>query len=146
MTQSKYKVDQILAKCLLKCTDNYARFRLCEETTSSLKDFWPILFDYRGSDRIQPVNHFMCFRNASQVLYYILHDAYNIYGVKSISFIEKSFLVENCNLYEITRYRKPGSCLMSGITQKGNPKYKVSQLDGVITLSFREDYITLLLE
>ena len=88
----------------------YAKYRLCENKRNPqpLRDFWPVLFDYRGTLDLAGLETKICTKQAYQRVAGILSDAYTFHGVTSITYKKKAVVeLSDGSVYDITKYRVP---------------------------------------
>ena len=104
-----YEINKELEKYVNSCSDNFAKFQMCENLKHpiTVTDFWPILFEYRGNETLKLLHEDICHDNAVKVLYSILSDGYNFYGISSISIRNEAFVLKNSQMFPISQYRTP---------------------------------------
>ena len=150
ITSTTYRVDSEMEEFLESHPSAYAKYRLCENKRNPqpLRDFWPVLFDYRGTLDLAGLETKICTKQAYQRVAGILSDAYTFHGVTSITYKKKAVVeLSDGSVYDITKYRVPKThCKVNeGVQVRlDQPRFKVTETGEEVTISLHERYLELL--
>ena len=142
-----YEVDKEIEKYISSCSDNYAKFKLCEKNKPPLavQNFWPILLDYRRNETLKPLHGVVCYKNGFEVLYSILLDAYNFHGITTIDIKKNASVWKDDTLYRISTYRKPASHLQVHKNPRPDrPFFSVDTDQDLIKISLHPEFLCIL--
>ena len=136
-----YQVDKSLDLYVNTCDNDYAKFMCCEndQYPICIPGFWPCLFDYRGSEGLEEIRDLVCSHKSYDVLSSILLAAYHYYNVRSISFSVKSFVKNDGQIYNISKYRVPKYWQNSVL--KKRPTFLIVVSEGTVKVSFTEKFL-----
>ena len=140
ITSTTYRVDSEMEEFLESHPSAYAKYRLCENQRNPQpsRDFWPVLFDYRGTVGLAGLEATICTKQAYQRLASILSDAYTFHGVNSITYKKRAVVeLSDGDVYDITRYRVPKThCKMNEGAQVrlDQPRFNVIETGEEVTI------------
>ena len=139
-----YKIDKEFELYLNSCSDNFAKFKLCENLCHpiAVPNFWPILLDYRGTDILHPVHENICYTNGYEVMNSILMDGYNLYGISSIQIKKKAGILKDDKMFPISNYRVPTSHLQEHKNPRPDkPFFNIEHKGDLIEISLHPEFL-----
>ena len=142
-----YKINKELEKYVNSCSDSFSKYQVCENLKQpiTVSDFWPILLDYRGNETLKPLHGDICSENGFKVLYPILADGYNYYGISSITIKKEAYVLKDDQMYPVSQYRSPSTHLQ--LYEKLRPDRPIFMVENgrtYITISLHPVFLQIL--